>query len=162
MWKLLSVVVLSSSIAIAMTVTAAAAPSRAGHVLASSEHHRCVERGFRVGTPQFRNCVSQHVSVQHKRAPSGQPLPMVASTAIPQTPPADRASDDPNRLTTSELEQTVAGPPLTQEIVVQAPRTQPSRQYQAEQRALFQKEAEARRQALAEQSMELIRTATGP
>jgi hypothetical protein len=58
--------------------------------------------------------------------------------------------DDPNRLTTSQLEQTVAGPQPEPEIVVQAPPRQ------------TQKNAKTSRQIQIEQSMEMIRSATAP
>jgi hypothetical protein len=155
MWKLLSGVILSSSIAVAV----AAAPERTSQTLAHSEHHRCVERGLKAGTPQFRRCVSQHVSLQHRQAPVVGPLPSIPALSKYQTP--DRTPADPNRLTTSELQQTVVETPPAPDIVVQAPRTSTFKQYQAREQLLLQKEVEARRQALVDQSNELIRSDTG-
>jgi hypothetical protein len=153
MWKLLSGVILSSSIAVAV----AAAPERTSQTLAHSEHHRCVERGFKAGTPQFRRCVSQRLSLQHRRAPIVGPLPSVPALSKYQTPPGDRTPDDPGRLTTSELQQTAVGPPVT----VQAPRVLSLKQIQAREHVELEREADARRQALVDQTNETIRSDTG-
>jgi hypothetical protein len=152
MWKLLSGVILSSSIAVAV----AAAPMRTSQTLAHSEHHRCVEKGLKVGTHQFRRCLGERVSLQHRRTTTARSLPVAAAPSQYAAPPSNGTPDDPNRLTTSELQQTAVGPPVT----VQAPRST-FKQYKAQQQLESEREADARRQALVDQSNETIRSDTG-
>jgi hypothetical protein len=157
MWKLLSSVVLSSSIAVAV----AAAPEQTSQTTAHSEHQRCVERGFKTGTPQLHRCINQRLSMQHRRAPVAGPLPTLPAPSRYETPPRDRTPYDPNRLTTTELQQATVGPPPAPDIMVQAPRTSTIKQYQAGEQLELQREADARRQALVDQSNEMIRSDTG-
>src|SRR5580704_6983148 len=106
MWKLLSGAILTSSIAVA----AVGGPIRANH-LVRSEYRRCVELGFRVGTPHFRECVNRRSGAQHRRVFMPQPPSNVVVLSRPAAATDDATPDDPARLTNSELQKADAGPP---------------------------------------------------
>jgi hypothetical protein len=149
MWKALSVAVLAASIA-------AMAP--ATQAVTSSGHHRCVERGLKAGTPRYNQCVRQQLSLQHLRSKATHATP-----PLPAAPADDSARADPDRLSTAQLQQAVAGPPPVQDITVQArPTTQGLAPFAALQQALIQKKADAKRQDQVNQSSELIRAGVVP